>query len=597
MPKPQGPKAIVGIIIQEGGRLSLKSCSKKGRADLYSLNSLNDAKEGDVVVANPAAEGRSVDVKRILGQKDTPGIFSLISLYERGLSDVFSEAAKKEAQSLAVPTLEGREDLRHIPLVTVDGPDTRDFDDAIFAEDTPDGGKHLIVAIADVSWYVRPGSALDKDALQRGNSTYFPDRAIPMLPQELSNGLCSLKPGEDRASMVAHLWIDKDGNLTGKKVNRALIRSAARLTYAQLQDARDGRPDAATAPLMDTVVNPLYEAYQILRQARVARGALELNRTEYVINVSDEGVPVAAAPAGSEESHKVIEEFMVLANVAVAQALEEKGAACVYRNHDVPPYQDSDTGTNRIAQLREYLSTFGITLPEGAITEPQAFKGAIEKARELPQAAEIIKAISRVQAKAAYGSKNGGHFGLALTHYAHFTSPIRRYADLLNHRSLTEAFNLGAGGISAEQKARLEEMAEHINETEILSARAEQSAQDRFAADYLSRQGADKQYEGYVSGIIGGGLFVKLNESGCQGLLPVSRLPGGRYNFDKEAQTLSGKGGSFRPGDKIKVRVTEADGLTGNVMFAPANDNSGQQKASPDRKKGKSRRNGSSPRR
>ena len=575
MPRPESSDKIVGIITKKGDALLLQSCSKKGKSPPYALNSLNSsgAKEGDVVVAEflPTQSGShqaQVKITRILGQKTSPGILSLISLYEQGLSDVFSQATMKQAQSLTVPDLQGREDVRGIPLVTVDGPDSRDFDDAIFAEDTADGGKHLIVAIADVSWYVRPGDAIDQDAYQRGNSTYFPDRAVPMLPEELSNGLCSLKPNEDRACMVAHLWIDKNGQLINKKIGRALMRSAARLTYEQLQAAKDGKPDSITAPLMDTVVNPLYAAYELLKKARKERGALDLSAPEYKVEVNAKGEPVKIAVADQSESHKVIEEFMVLANAAVDEMLQEKNAACIHRIH-AAPFQ-----SNKMGALREYLGTLGLTLPAGDITNSLAFKDVIEKARQMPEGPEIIKAIARAQTKAVYSTENIGHFGLALSHYAHFTSPIRRYADLLNHRSLVDAFNLGAGALDNTQKTQLDKMAEHINETEQLSIRAERSAGDRFAADYLSRN-IGKEFKGRITGVIGAGVFVKLEGISSEGLLLARSLPKDYYNFDEKTRTLTGSNNGlvYKAGDEMTVRVKEANGLTASILLEPANDN------------------------
>lgn len=565
-------KRFVGILTKDGGTLHLKPLNKKDRKSSFPLNSkdLMGATEGSIIVADRSTAGgleTELKVKRVLGTKDTPGIFTLISLYELGLSEEFSQAALKQASGMTVPELGDREDLRSIPLVTVDGPTSRDFDDAIFAEDTPDGGKHLIVAIADVSWYVRPGDDLDQEALKRGNSTYLPDRAVPMLPEALSNGLCSLKPNEDRACLAAHLWIDKDGNLTGKKVTRALIKSAARLTYEQLQAARDGKPDAVTKPLMDTVVNPLYEAYDILKKASKARGTLDLSSPEYVTEVDAKGKAVNIALEDDSTSHDVIAEFMILANTATDQLLEEKGEIGVHRVHDLPP-------ENKLASLREYLKPYGLTFPEGPITSPRDFKDLVEKASKMPEGRQIIGAVARAMSKAKYSTANIGHFGLALRIYGHFTSPIRRYADLIQHRKLVKAFNLGAGAITPAQEKNLDKMVEQINKTELLSVKAERAANDRYAADYLSTQ-IGKEFKGRITGVIGGGVFVRLEGAGAEGMLPASYLPKDHYNFDAAARSLTGahNGLVFKAGDDISVRVKQADGLTGSVLLAPANDN------------------------
>jgi len=568
--KKPGDK-IVGILTQHGGKLQLDPCDKKQKSIHYDLDAgnLNGARAGDVVVAEsvPAKGAPQVKVTRVLGQRTSPGILSLVSLYERGLCEEFSKAALNEAKTMTVPDLQGREDLRAIPLVTIDGADSRDFDDAVFAESTADGGFNLIVAIADVSWYVLPGSELDKEAYARGNSTYFPDRVVPMLPEDLSNGLCSLKPHEDRACMAFHMTIDKDGNLTDYKIARGLMNSAARLTYEQVQAAKDGKPDAVTGSLMDTVINPLYAAFAVLRRARDDRGAMNLDMPEYKADVDGKGAIINVGKAARPESCKVIEEFMVLANVAAASTLEDKQAPCVYRNHDKPP--------SALEGLRDYLGTFGLTLPAGEITSPAAFRDVLEQAAKTPNGHLITKAVMRVQAKARYATDNIGHFGLALKRYAHFTSPIRRYADLLVHRSLAEAFNMGQGALDATQKAQIKDMAEHISETEILSAKAERSAHDRFAAAFLSKK-VGEEFTGRIVNATSAGLFVRLDKAGADGLLPMRGLPQDYYDLDKAQHTLTGQkhGRVYRTGATITVRLKDADGLTGSVLLEAANDNS-----------------------
>ena len=568
-------KRVVGILTRENGQLLLQPSNKKGKTTGYGVNLSANAKEGDVVLADllpQTGSSQQVNVKLVLGQEDTPGILSTISLYEQGLSDVFSQAALKQAKSATVPELGNREDLRSVPLVTVDGATSRDFDDAIFAEDTPDGGKHLIVAIADVSWYVRPGDAIDQDAYQRGNSTYFPDRAIPMLPEELSNGLCSLKPNEDRACMAYHLWIDKDGNLVNKKINRALMRSVARLTYEQLQAAKDGNPDAVTAPLMDKVVNPLYAAHKVLRAAAERRGMLNLDAQEYRTELDANGAVIRIVPEDGATSHDVIAQFMILANVAGNKARKEAQVLSINRVHDAPP-------EHKVKALKEYLDTFGLELPSGqAITDTSLFRDVLKKAMEMPNADKIIhdvrKAIARAQSKAKYDALRNGHYGLALPEYGHDTSPIRRYADLINHRALVTAFNMGAGGLSADETARIQEIAEHVTETEMLSVRADRAANERYTAAYLKTQ-IGKAFKGHVTGVIGGGVFVRLNGVGAEGIVPVRLLGGDFYNFDDATKSLVGTktGKTFKSGDEMTVRIKEANPLTGSVVFTAANDN------------------------
>ena len=577
MPFMRDELKLVGIIEKIDGKLQLRALNKRDKKKFYDLSEQNqkDANVGDVVTAERVNKGgtQKAEISKILGQKSTPGILTLISLYEQGLSDKFSDASLKQAKGLTVPSLEGREDLRNIPLVTVDGPTSRDFDDAIFAEDTPDGGKHLIVAIADVSWYVRPGDAIDEEAYKRGNSTYFPDRAVAMLPEELSNGLCSLKPNEDRACMAYHLWIDKDGNLVDKKINRALMRSAARLTYEQLQSAKDGKPDNVTGPLMDKVVNPLYEAYDLLKKASDARGPLVLDAPEYITEVDANGEAVKVVKEDDSTSHDVIAQFMILANVAGDTALAEAKAEAIHRLHNAP-------SEDKIKNLITYLDTFGLALPSGEpVTDNRALNEIIEEARQKPNAEEIltdvISAIARAQSKAVYDAQNNGHFGLALERYGHHTSPIRRYADLINHRSLVSAFNMGAGALNAEQKNSIQEIADHVSQTEILSSRAERSASDRFAISALSRH-VGEEFEGRITGAGNAGLFVRVKGVSTDGLIPMRSLqPNDFYNYDKETRSLKGQrtGQVHSVGDKIKVRLKSADSLSTRIVLEAVNDN------------------------
>ncbi|MBI2235256.1 MAG: VacB/RNase II family 3'-5' exoribonuclease [Micavibrio aeruginosavorus] len=569
----KAPDALVGLISKSAyGQFLLTPCSKKSN-QTYVIDParMGGAREGDVVLAKQDSNSGSTRpvarVTKILGLPGDPGILSLISAHEKGLRTEFNQAAIDETQAMTIPALQGRTDLRAVPLVTIDGADARDFDDAVFAEPTQDGF-HLIVAIADVSWYVRPGTDLDNEAYQRGNSTYFPDRVLPMLPEKLSNELCSLKPGEDRACIAAHLWINKAGQLQKYSFERALMKSAARLTYDQVQAAKDGRTDAVTAPLMAGVINPLYAAYAILDTARTARGAMAIEGNEYKAVVDrTTGAVKDIVKRPSLESNKLIEEFMILANVAAASALAGKNAPCVYRVHDKPVSAD------RIEDLRTYLSTLGIALPAGQGDEPDFFNTALTAAANTPYAAIVQDAVLRVQAKAFYNTDNAGHFGLALEKYAHFTSPIRRYADLLVHRSLVEHFNMGAGGLDKTQSANLSKMAEHISNTELASTNAERASNDRFAATFLSPRKGD-QFEGTIQSVTMAGLFVKFETLGATGLVPWKALPRDQYRLDEKTRSIVGQQHVYRTGAKMDIRVVETDGLKGSILLEPANSNS-----------------------
>ena len=575
---------VLGMIrIQKNGAI-LQPADKKARNDFdVRTNDLNGAQDGDLVVGEVKPErgvrNKSVRIVEVLGRRDDPKAISLISLYEVGLKDGFPDAVMKAAEGLKVPPVKGREDLRGVPLVTIDGADARDFDDAVFAEKMDNGDYHLIVAIADVSYYVRQHEPLDVEAQSRGNSTYFPDRVVPMLPEGLSNDLCSLRPDEDRASLVVHMTVDENGKLKDYKFTRALIRSHARLIYEQVQAAKDGQTDEKTAPLMESVINPLYEAFTILDKARQKRGALEIDLPETQILINDAGDMTGVKPRTRLDAHKLIEEFMVLANVAAATALEAKHDPtsrlpnCVYRIHDRPSFDKLDS-------VREFLESFELSLPKGQNIQSGQLNGILRQAREMEYKELISVMILRSQSQAVYSTDNIGHYGLALQRYAHFTSPIRRYADLLVHRALIKAYKLGPtwgkDGLQDEQQAQLQEIAEHISGTERNSMVAERNATDRFVAGYLSEQ-IGAEFEGKISGVTRFGLFVRLNESGADGLVPMRSMKDDFYVHDEKAHALVGKrrGKIFRLGGAVTVRLKEADKMTGSTVLELANNPNG----------------------
>ena len=495
-----------------------------------------------------------------LGRRDDPKAISLISLAEAGLRERFPDKVIKETEGMDVPEVKGREDLRDIPLVTIDGIDARDFDDAVFAEKS-DEGFHLIVAIADVAYYVRPYSDLDKEAQRRGNSTYFPDRVVPMLPEALSNELCSLKPNVARACLAVHMWIDGNGKLLRYKFVRGLMRSAARLIYEQVQAAYDGVADDVTKPLLAPVIKPLYDAFKILDAARRERGALELDLPERQVLIDAKGNMIGVKMRTRVDAHKLIEEFMILANVAAASALEAKKAPCVYRIHDRP-------SADKLDSAREFVESFGLSLPKGQVTQPRQINQILMKAKELPYSHLISTVILRTQAQAVYAPDNIGHFGLALHKYAHFTSPIRRYADLLVHRSLIRAYGLGPGGLDDGEAVRLEQICENISTCERASMTAERSAIDRFAAAYLSTK-LGNEFEGVITGVTRFGLFVELKENGADGIVPMRSLPQDFYVHDEKAHALVGRRSvrGFRLGAPVTVMLKEAGGLTGSTVL------------------------------
>ncbi|PZQ47426.1 MAG: ribonuclease R [Micavibrio aeruginosavorus] len=557
---------VMGQIIRQKNAFVLSPASKRAKHDFdVPQADLNGAIEGDLVVGeiqpSRGLQRKKVRITQVIGRRDDPKAISLIALYEAGLSENFPQDVIDETEGMSVPELKGREDLRQYPLVTIDGADARDFDDAVFAEREENGDYHLIVAIADVAYYVRPNSALDREAYRRGNSTYFPDRVVPMLPEALSNDLCSLRPKENRACMAFHMRIDTSGGLKSYKIVRGLMRSEARLTYDQVQAAKDGEPSELTGPLMQKVINPLYEVFEILDKARRNRGALDLDLPERQILIDKDGNMTGVKNRARYDSHKLIEEFMILANVAAAQALEQRKAPCVYRIHDRPSQE-------KLNSASEFLEAFGLSIPKGITIKPAQLNLLLTKAKESPYSHLVSEVILRSQSQAIYHPENIGHFGLALQRYAHFTSPIRRYADLLVHRSLIKAYDLGPGGLSEEEAVTLEERAEHISQTERTSAEAERSSIDRFTAKWMSQR-IGEQFAGRINGVTRFGLFVTLEENGADGLIPIRTLPTDYYVHDEKQHALVGQrsGRLFRLGAKVNVRIVEADGFTGSSLF------------------------------
>ncbi len=552
----------------DGGRIT--PTDRRNRTAFVVLPpNRGDAEDGDLVMADILPAGRQglpqARVTERFGSTAEPRAISLIAIHTHGLPTLFPHPALREAELAGVPALAAREDLRSVPLVTIDGADARDFDDAVWAEADTDpantDGWHLLVAIADVAHYVRPGSALDRAAYERGNSVYFPDRVVPMLPEALSNGLCSLRPGEDRACLAYHLWIDRNGAVIRHRLARGLMRSAARLTYEQVQACRDGRPDDTTGPLADAVIAPLYGAYARLWQARTRRGTLELDLPERRVTVDERGRVNGIATRERLDSHRLIEEFMIAANVAAAQTLDSRSMPGLFRVHDQP-------AMDKMEGLRGVLSGLGLTLPKRQDLTPDHFTRILRKVAGTPEAPLVSEIILRAQAQAAYSPGNIGHFGLALRHYAHFTSPIRRYADLIVHRALIRTLNLGVGGLDDGALDRLTEIGDHISATERRAAAAERDAVDRFTASYLADR-IGQRFSARIAGVTRFGLFVRLDESGADGLIPASALPDDRYDHDESKHALVGQrsGRVYRLSAPVAVILVEADPLTGSTLF------------------------------
>ena len=566
-----GPTRLIGVFepTAEGG--VVRPTDRKHKSD-YVVGSadMGKARPGDLVSAEildtRGYGARRVKIVERLGRMGDASTISLVAIHQNGIPVEFPPEALKQAEAAKPVSLGKRTDLRDIPLVTIDGADARDFDDAVWAapDDDPKnaGGWHLIVAIADVSWYARPADPLDRSARERGNSVYFPDRVVPMLPETLSNDLCSLRPHEDRACMAVDMWIDRDGRLKRHKFLRGLMRSAARLIYEQVQAARDGNPDDVTGPLLESVIAPLYGAYEALLRGRAARGTLELEIPERQVILGEDGHIDRIVSRQRLDSHKLIEEFMILANVAAAEALEAKNRPAMYRIHEPPPL-------DKLEALRQALDGLGYRLARGEAIRPHHFTGILAKAEGTEKAELVSTLILRSQSQAKYSPDNPGHFGLALRRYCHFTSPIRRYADLLVHRSLIAGYKLGDGGLSGEEAEKFEETGDHISTTERRAIVAERDAMDRYTTAFMAeRVGAT--FTARVSGVTRFGLFVTLDETGADGLIPFSTLANDFFVHDEVNHALVGErtGMTFTLSDPVVVELAEADTVTGGMIFA-----------------------------
>lgn len=571
------PKTMVGAIIKSRGALYFQPSDRKRQDDIALLTDPKEAKEGELVVAELLRSQRPVKAKvlKVLGSLDDPRTISLISIYQEGIPHEFPEAVLMEAEAVRTLPLEGREDLRSIPFVTIDGDDARDFDDAVWARKEEDGW-HLMVAIADVAHYVKPGSALDKEAYLRGNSVYFPDRVVPMLPEALSNDLCSLRPKEDKACFAAHLWLDSKGRLKKYQFVLGIMQSIERLTYAQVQLAKDGNPDAQTKPLLKDVIEPLYGAYDLLKKAREFRGTLDLELPERQVILGAEGHIEDIHPRPRLDSHRLIEEFMILANVAAAQQLEALKAPCIYRIHDEPD-------PSKLFIFRELVEGLGFSFPKSQAITPKAFLHLLRAAHGTPHQALVSQLTLRTQAQALYHSENIGHFGLSLKKYSHFTSPIRRYSDIIVHRSLIEALKLRDDGLPKD--ANLIVIGEQVSATERRASTAERAALERYVAVYLKEK-VGETFEGRINGVTSFGLFVTLEHSGADGLIPLAYLNDDFYIFEERKHRLIGRRNRriYTLGDPLVVLLKDVDMLTNTITLTPVQGTSPKKKDKKQRK-------------
>src|SRR5690348_16722944 len=570
---------VLGVVKREGERHWLSPVDKRERRELY-ISDRKDAEPGDLVLCEVTGRPPRVSarVDAVLGDPFAPRSFSLIAIHKHGLRAEFSQEAIDEAHRVSQLPLGEREDLTHLPIVAIDPEDARDHDDAIWAEPDGEGGWNAIVAIADVSFYVRPGSELDREARARGNSVYFPDRVVPMLPEELSADICSLKDGKTRAALACHLKIARDGTLQSWNFTRAKICVAANIAYEDAQAAMDAADEErievssptcsmpqiegrVPAELVEKALKPLWSCWRALFAARQKRDPLELDLPERSVMLDEKGRITSIAPRDRLDAHRLVEDFMIAANVAAARALEAKKAPVMYRVHE-PPSRE------KLVALKDYLKTFGIEFALGQVIKPGTFNRIIERLGEAEGREEIMEQLLRTQMQARYGPERLGHFGLALATYAHFTSPIRRYADLLVHRALVSACRLGDGGLPQADAEHFERIGEQISMLERRAMEAERDTVDRYVAAFLADR-VGQLVECRITGVQPFGFFAAVENLGGDGLVLAKDLGQEYFRYDEAARTLVGDetGETYRVGQRLTLRLADANPVSGALRY------------------------------
>ena len=566
---------VVGVVEKDQTGVRLRTIDRRGPRDvILSPEALDTLEPGEVVVAEISTERsyglRKAEVRKQLGQLNAPGVIERMICAELGVPTEFPSDATAAAKKAGPPNSKGRVDLQSLPLITIDDEDARDFDDAVWATRDSDsnnqGGWKLTVAIADVAAYVKPDDPIDREAKRRGNSVYMPRLVVPMLPEVLCNEWCSLRPKETRACLAVHIWIDHNGSILRYRFERALIQSVARLTYTAVQTAHEGTTNKTTGPLLGAI-EELYGAYASLRKARTERNTLDFDLPEQKI-IFDETESVQAISLRPRyDSHRLIEEFMIAANVAAAEVLSKANAPCMYRIHDQPPL-------NKLENLRAYLKGLGYKLSQSRRLTPQNFQQILDKAKNSEHEEAISTVILQAQARAEYSPENIGHFGLNIDLYAHFTSPIRRYADLLVHRSLIRHLHLGNDGLLDHDRDNFTEIGADISATERRAVQAERGASDRYKTLFMAdKRGAE--FTAKVTSVTRFGLFIRINDIGAEGLIPMRILSNQleeRIDHDADRQLLTARRSrlSFSVGRPVSVRLDEADTITGGLTFSLA---------------------------
>jgi ribonuclease R len=581
----QSAHRILGVVRKARREVRVEPVDRRSKDSLVIPDfAAGDLRDGDLVIAQVGPAERRYGPHRgkvleVVGREDEPRAASLIAIHSHGIPTGFSEAAEEEAEAAQPPTLAGREDLRDIPLITIDPADARDHDDAVFAEPDADahnpGGWIVWVAIADVAAYVRSGSALDREAREKGNSVYFPDRVEPMLPERLSNGLCSLREGENRACIAVRMVFGADGKKRSHRFVRGLMRSAAKLSYEQAQAAIEGAPDDQTGAILKTVLKPLWGAFRALQKGRDLRSPVEIASTERKVAMDAAGRIASIVPRASLEAHRLIEEMMIQANVSAAETLEAKRSPLIYRVHDAP-------SPEKLQALADFLETIGLRWTRGETVRTERFNRLLEQVAGTPHAEIVNEVVLRTQMQAHYSDENIGHFGLNLARYAHFTSPIRRYADLIVHRALIRALGMGEDGLTDRDLSQIKDTAQKITFAERRAMAAERDAMDRYIAAFLADQ-VGAEFAGRITGVTRFGLFVRLADTGADGLVPVSSLGGEYFIHDDVAHALVGERSGVRwpLGMSVQVRLREATPVTGGLLFEMLSEPAAPDRAAP----------------
>jgi len=564
------PATVIGVLVHlPDGTARIAPVDRKQKEYIVDKDATGEAEDGDLVSIDVERTGRfgpaRARVRERIGSMSSEKAVSMIALHTHGIPHVFPEAVLREAEAAKPATMKGREDWRKLPLITIDPADAKDHDDAVYAEadldPANDGGFLVTVAIADVAYYVHAGSALDREALLRGNSVYFPDRVVPMLPERISNDLCSLREHENRPAIAVRMKIAADGRKLDHSFHRIMMRSAAKLAYQEAQAAIDGNPSDRAAPLLETVLKPLWQAYASLKKARDAREPLDLDLPERKLILAADGTVDRVVVPPRLDAHKLIEEFMIQANVSAAETLERRHSPVIYRAHDA-------STPEKLEALRDFLSTIGIKLARSGNLRPSIFNGILAKVAGSENAELVNEVILRSQAQAEYTPVNIGHFGLNLRRYAHFTSPIRRYADLVIHRSLISALGFGDDGLPPNIEEKLEGIAAEISATERRAMAAERDTVDRLIAHWLADH-IGTTFSGRIAGVTRSGLFVRLDETGADGFIPASTLGDDYFRYDEVTHSMTGdrSGETHRLGDSVEVRLAEAIPLAGALRF------------------------------